>query len=161
MKKRIIIFITACILIISSSSAFSYGNLGDFRGADSYYYDTGFGVISIYMMYFQFGTIIRGFGGGDIIYYYGEGDLPGRTKKSLDITYEGQNINYDHLVNVNVYEAQNLANPTSIKHLLVNKKDNYGLENLNLNLEENKLYIIVFRDESGAVLNVKKIVKTN
>ena len=155
--------ITSIILMISSSPVYSlgYNDLGEFRGIDTYYDISLYGVNTVYFMYFQFGTIIRGFPGGDIMYFYGEEDLPGLAKKNLEISDNDQNNNYDDLVHVNVYEANNLNNPVSIENKIIYRNNNYNLENLNLNLVDNKLYIIVFRDERGVVLDVKKIVKMN
>lgn len=158
MKKILMTIITSIILLISSSTVYSLGfdDLGDFRGLDMYYYGTGYGVNTVYFMYFQFGSIIRGLPGGDIYYFYGEEDLPGLGKKSYEITEN----NHNDLIRIDVYEANNLNNPVSIENKIVNRNNNYNFENLNLNLIDNKLYIIVFRDERGVVLDVKKILLT-
>ncbi|MCA9747754.1 MAG: hypothetical protein KC414_01485 [Romboutsia sp.] len=159
MKKILMIIITSIILVISSSPVYSLGyeDLGDFRDAYIFHIYDGWGMYPVSILTFQFGIIIRGVSGGDIMYFYGEEDLPGLAKKS----YEVAENNYNGLIQVDVYEANNLNNPVSIENKIVNRNSNYNLENLNLNLVDNKLYIIVFRDERGVVLDIKKIVKMN
>jgi hypothetical protein len=159
MKKLLIkIFVVAAAFIVMNTSLYSIPleQLGNFQRADM----IGYNVIEgrwVTIFYFQFGMVTRGFG-DDIIYLYGQEDLPGGGsggwgKGNIE---NFANINED--IHVYVYEANNIANPHPTKHKIVNGEVDFKLQNLNLHLEKGKLYFIVFCDGKGAVLHVKKLI---
>lgn len=101
--------------------------------------------------------ITKGFG-QDIIYLYCSEDLFDRTRISIGITINNEVTNFDENVYVYLYEANDLANPNSIQHKILNRGEVFKLKNLNFNFVKGKLYVIVIRDAKGAVLMVKKIM---
>lgn len=158
MKKRLIILITVISILVSSTS--SYGasvlDLGNLTGQQNILVlETSNGSILIFTLYFQFGILTTYVASGGIIgrdiWLYGSEDIPGLTKESIDMAAHNE-------VHIHVYEADNITNPSLRHHKIVNGEVGSKLENLNLNLDTGKLYIIVFRDESGTVLEVKKIL---
>lgn len=159
MKKIIMIIITSIFLVVTSSRVYGldYNDLGDFRSVDSYYCYNGNSVITISVLCFQFGIIIRGFPPGDIIYLYGQEDLPGMGKSSNELKTNYENISSTNDIYVDVYDISNIMNPISVKHKRIRKDISNDIQNLNLDLRSGKLYIMVFRNTTGAVLEIKKI----
>ena len=102
--------------------------------------------------------VTRGFGGGDIIYFYGQEDLGGYGKSNSENFVNIKEVNSNEDIHVYVYEANDIANPNLTLHKIVKGDVGYKLEILNLNLERGRLYIVVYRDKSGGVLHVKKLI---
>lgn len=157
MKKFFLTLFTAITtFLVSSSSLYSYTEeLGDFVSHEV----AGFGYGGwITFFYYQFGFVVRGFGGGDIIWLYGEEDLPGMTKRSIEDIGFNEEIRFNEEVHVYVYEADDLAKPNPQEQKTIKRGDAYTLQDLNL--EPGRPYIILFRGKSGSVLDVKKIILT-
>lgn len=161
MKKLLIkIFVVASTFIVMNISLYCIPlqQLGNFLRAEQIGYNLAEGRwVSI--LYSQFGMITRGFG-DDIIYLYGQEDLPGGGygKGNIENFANNMEVNSNEDIHVYVYEANSIANPHPTKHKIVKGSDGFKLQNLNMNLERGRLYIVVFRDKSGGVLDVKKII---
>lgn len=156
MKTRILIIISSVMILISTFTVHATFDLGEFRGGpelDHLLVDGRLVLVST--TYWQFG-ILTTFTNGwpPIIYYYGQEDLPCCYGKGNIENFA--NINED--IHVYVYEANEIANPIHSKHKIVKEDVGYQLQNLLLNLERGRLYIVVFSDEKGAVLDVQKIL---
>jgi len=159
MKKRILIIISVIILFTCGFSVKGrdMGNIVGSVNVEWWCIDgCGFGVSTIF---FDFGTRTYFGNGWDCIeYYYGEEDLPHLAKSNVEIVAKNEVISSDEKANVYVYEANTIGNQIP-KHYKIAKGDvGNKVQNLNLNLEKGKLYIIVFCDEKGKVLDVKKII---
>lgn len=153
MKKLLIkIFVVAATFIVMNSSLYSlpYEQLGDFKRSEK---TMPFHGTWISFLYFEFGMVTRGFG-DDVIYLYGQEDLPCCYGKGNIEKFA--NINED--IHVYVYEANDIANPIPTKHKILKGDVGYKLQNLILNIEKGRLYILLFSDEKGAVLDVQKII---
>lgn len=159
MKKTILkVMLFAVTLVIMNNSLYSnsFEDLGDFIGIER----LGFNLTEgrwITNVYFQFGMITKGVG-DDTIYLYGEEDLPGLGKRSIGLIDSNKNIESDDDISVYVYEANDLANPIPKTIMKIDNISGFNLKNLDL--ESGKLYIILFSDINGKVVNVKKIIIT-
>ncbi len=165
MKRSIILIILYLLsLQLQSQPTFAsidYGRLGNFigfgeifiLGADEY------GLEWFQSMYFQNGEIIKWYHGGritTIVGYNVDGDL-GWTKNAVQ-AINNEAVNSEEDVHVYVYEANDIENPIPIQHKIAKGDIGSKLQSLNLNLDRGRLYILVFYDVKGAVLEVKKVI---
>lgn len=162
MKKLYLIACTIIFLLLGNVSAYSVPSVADLGNPtgeiQTFYFLNGGSLGRMHIIGFQFGILIKGLGGGDIIYLYGQGDLPWYTKSSNGIITSNEKVNLDDNIYINVFEASNISNPVSIQQKIVNGNVSDNLQSLNL--ENGKLYIIIYRDKSEDVLDVKKIMFT-
>jgi hypothetical protein len=155
-KKLVKIFVVAITFIAMNISLYS-DSLGEYLGTGLCGHSSrGY---EIWIRYYQFGMVTScvEFEDGNVLYQYGSEDLTDICKKGNYETIANNEVTkFDEKVYVDLYEANNIANACSVQHKILNKGEEFNIQNLNL--EKGKLYIIVLRDEIGAVLMVKKIM---
>jgi hypothetical protein len=171
MKKQIIIILVVAVLLTSGvfvygmpSSSWTLGKVVYREPTEEWIIDGWkFGVSTIV---FEYGTITY-FGDGrpPTEYHYGQEDLPGAPDDMCKTIAVNQIGDFGEDVYFDIFVAENLKKPMNNQTKL-NKKDisvingiiKYDFQNLNINIENGKPYIIVLRNEKGIVLQVDKVI---
>lgn len=98
MKKLYLIACTIIFLLLGNISVYSVpsvADLGDPTGEiQTYYFLDGSRLGTMHIIGFQFGILIKGLWGGDIVYLYGTEDLPWWTKSSKNYLSNEKQIRF-------------------------------------------------------------------
>ncbi|MFA7625995.1 MAG: hypothetical protein WCZ17_03025 [Candidatus Kapaibacterium sp.] len=166
MKKAIILIILYLLSMqLQSRPIFAtpidYARLGAYLSSEHVLLGADENGLEFYdIFYFRHGCIIKWYHGGritTIVGYDVDGD-GGWTKSALQIINDEAIGKSNKNIDVYVYEAKDIAAPNPIQHKILNGEVDFKIQNLDLKLEKGKLYFIVFCDEKGAVLHVKKLI---
>lgn len=100
--------------------------------------------------YYQFGSVIKGFPGGDIIYRYGQNDFGWFAKEG-----ESTVLNSDNDIFLDIFDFS-MSAPQYLRSIKVQQTGNNSLDGAQL--QDSNRYLFIYRDKKGKLLKTEKII---